>query len=362
MLDSLMIKNFRNLKDLKINSLGRVNLIIGKNNTGKTAVLEALAIYATKGDFDNIFEQLEERGENFKESIENKNIIDENTRTFSTLFTNRNPGYDKENAIYIGKNEKIEFKGEIYPEGLVSIRFFIPEVVKINTENGDIIDKAIDSSRIGLVVKFGKRSSLHSFNLERPYIIKYPPHEDKEELQFIRTSNIERKVNSQLWDKTVLTDKEEYVIQALKIIEPTTERIGYTINEQKPIIKLSNISDPLPLQSMGDGINRILTIILALVNSENGYLLIDEFENGLHYSVQEKLWEIIFTLSEKLNVQVFATTHSNDCIEGFESVLNSSDKFDGKLIRLHNEKGVIKSVEFDEKKLKIVTDNDIEIR
>ena len=66
---------------------------------------------------------------------------------------------------------------------------------------------------------------------------------------------------------------------------------------------------------MGDGINRILTIILAMVNCENGYLLIDEFENGLHYSVQEKLWEIIFYLAKRLNIQVFATTHSNDTIE-----------------------------------------------
>jgi AAA15 family ATPase/GTPase len=71
---------------------------------------------------------------------------------------------------------------------------------------------------------------------------------------------------------------------------------------------------------MGDGMNRILTIILALVNSDNGCLLIDEFENGLHYTVQENLWRIIFHLSKELNIQVFATTHSEDCIKGFQSV------------------------------------------
>ena len=118
----------------------------------------------------------------------------------------------------------------------------------------------------------------------------------------------------------------------------------------------------LPLQSMGDGINRILTVILALVNADNGCLLIDEFENGLHYSVQEKLWTIIFELSRKLNVQIFVTTHGEDCIRGFESVLNNSCISDGKLIRLDNENGIIKQVEFDAKELKIAADQDIEIR
>jgi AAA15 family ATPase/GTPase len=114
---------------------------------------------------------------------------------------------------------------------------------------------------------------------------------------------------------------------------------------------------------MGDGINRILTIILALVNADSGFLLIDEFENGLHYTVQEKLWSIIFQLSKELNIQVFVTTHSEDCIRGFQSALNRQENLsDGKLIRLDNENGIIKQVEFDAKELKIADEQDIEIR
>jgi len=126
---------------------------------------------------------------------------------------------------------------------------------------------------------------------------------------------------------------------------------------------LKGDSNVIPLKSMGDGINRILTIILALVNSDNGYLLIDEFENGLHYSVQEKLWEIIFKLSKSLNVQVFATTHSEDCIRAFESVLNTDQNIDkGKLLRLDNVKGSIKQIEFSAGELKTAMESGIEIR
>jgi len=114
---------------------------------------------------------------------------------------------------------------------------------------------------------------------------------------------------------------------------------------------------------MGDGINRVLTIILALVNSDNGFLLIDEFENGLHYTVQKQLWEIIFKLSYILQIQVFATTHSEDCISGFEQTLNNSQNQSmGKLIRLDNKNGNIVQVEFNANELKIADEQDIEIR
>jgi AAA15 family ATPase/GTPase len=113
---------------------------------------------------------------------------------------------------------------------------------------------------------------------------------------------------------------------------------------------------------MGDGINRILSIVLAAVNADNGVLLIDEFENGLHHSVQQQLWEVIFKLSELLNIQVFVTTHSNDCISGFEEVLNQESGASGKLIRLERKTAGIRTVEFDSKELEIATDNNIETR
>jgi AAA15 family ATPase/GTPase len=189
---------------------------------------------------------------------------------------------------------------------------------------------------------------------------------NNENVQFIRTRNIDRDINGRLWDNITLTEKELNVIEALKIIEPNTERIAFieeSSRERNAVIKLSNNNNVVPLKSMGDGINRILTIILALVNADNGFLLIDEFENGLHHTVQEQLWNIIFNLSQKLNIQVFVTTHSNDCILGFQDVLNRPENILlGKLIRLDNENGIIKQVQFDAKELKIASDNDIEVR
>jgi len=375
MLNSLEIKNYRNLKELKIDSLGTVNLIIGRNNTGKSTLLEAIAIYATKGDLNLMYQLLEERGETFKHKNDNTNPTETNVKIFSSLFSNRAVGFDVADAISVGNLENTLFGEKLSSEEYISLRFvkYIDEIHK--DEQGNPIRKRrifrnnteiIENYKIGFEIKAGDISYILSLDEDKPYRFGIKMFKNTENVQIVRTRNINKGINGILFDNIALTDKEQYVIEALKIIEPLTERIAFveeTPRERSTVIKLSDSQRVLPLQSMGDGINRILTLILALVNADNGYLLIDEFENGLHHSVQEKLWTIIFKLSKELNVQVFATTHSEDCIKGFESVLNNSSSLsDGKLIRLDNENRIIKQVEFDAKELKIATDQDIEIR
>jgi AAA15 family ATPase/GTPase len=376
MLDSLDIKNYRNLKELRINSLGRVNLITGKNNTGKSTILEAIAIYATKGDLTLLYELLGERGENFRQSEANKNFTESNIRTLSSLFTNRHVGFETENSISIGSVENTSFGEEKSSDKSVSLRFvkYFDEIqrdsqgviTRKRTLLGNEADKQLANFKVGVEIRVGNSSYVLSLDEDRPYRFAFRGLGNNESFQFIRTRNIDREINGKLWDNITLTEKEKYVIEALKIIEPTTERIAFieeNPRERTAVIKLANTTSVLPLRSMGDGINRVITIILALVNSDNGFLLIDEFENGLHHTVQEQLWKVIFNLAQELKVQIFITTHSEDCITGFENILNSPDnKLEGKLIRLDNVNGIIKQVEFNAQELKIATDQNIETR
>ena len=135
MLGSLYIKNYRNLKELTVNSLGRVNLIIGKNNTGKSTLLEAVAIYATKGDARLIYQLLEERGENTKTLNEiSNNSIQTNIKILSSLFSNRIVGFDVTNAISIGNNiEDTQFGEKLSLENNVSLKFvkYVEEESKV---------------------------------------------------------------------------------------------------------------------------------------------------------------------------------------------------------------------------------------
>ena len=100
MLNSLEIRNFRNLKELKINSLGSVNLFTGKNNTGKSTLLEAIALYAAKGDLNFLYQLLNERGENYKQNDATKDATEVNIKALSSFFSipslliGRLPGFE----------------------------------------------------------------------------------------------------------------------------------------------------------------------------------------------------------------------------------------------------------------------------
>ena len=380
MINSIEIKNFKNLSELTLNSIEQINLISGKNNTGKSSLLEAIGLQVSQGSLSFLEQILTFRGENYRSRpTEDRNIIQDNYfKSFSTLFTNRVVGFEKKDSLSIKTNitsrTKDLFNG-INQNNLLLIRiakYF--DVMsedsetlgrfreRIIAENKSDIDKLPNDLRIGLIIDLNNKSNLIPFNGG----LRIQNIGDINAFQLIRANDLYRELNGKLWDSIALTVKEQYIIDALKIIEPNVERITFVAENtitRSPVMKLKNYDIIQPLRSMGDGINRILTIILAMVNVENGYLLIDEFENGLHYTTQEKLWEIIFYLAEKLNVQVFATTHSRDCIEGFENVLNDTqNKITGKMILLSNRKGKISPVEFDKDELKIATEQDIEVR
>jgi len=103
-------------------------------------------------------------------------------------------------------------------------------------------------------------------------------------------------------------------IEAFKIIEETAQCKKY--------------GDYYSVVELGDGTGNLIAIVSKLFQSKDGYLFIDEVENGFHYTFLDKLWEIILTISKKQNVQVFATTHSKECID---SLARASEKLeDGK--------------------------------
>jgi AAA15 family ATPase/GTPase len=177
------------------------------------------------------------------------------------------------------------------------------------------------------------------------------------QFQYVDSKNQTQQPIELLYSKIALSNEEDIIIQSLKIIEPDTERFSLVKGGQ-PIIRLSN-GKIRNLSSMGDGVSRVFSIILSMVNCEGAFLLIDEFENGLHYSIQQKLWEIIFYLAERLNIQVFATTHSNDTIKAFGEVANSKPEYnDAQLIQLRNVKGEISAVLFDTQDVEIAGETD----
>jgi len=356
MLNSIKIQNYRNLKHLDIEKLGRVNLIIGKNNTGKTSLLEALYLFTSQNEIDVIAKIIGGRGEN--RVIDMQKLESEKTlQIVNNLFWSRNKGNSSE-MKFTSEDEylTLSIKSVSTPPeilaGKMPIKYYMIEVGRneFKTPRHILLNGPVGELQF------------------------FPPIGDgilnPKNVKFVRSSLNSQTNSNQLaayLDNISLGDNYDYVIKALQIVDLNIERIAYLtdtiLNERFPVARLKT-GERVSLLGMGDGINRILTIILAMVNCENGYLLIDEFENGLHYSVQEKLWEIIFYLSSKLNIQVFATTHSNDTIRAFENIVNKNETqpLEGLLIKLENIDENIEAMIFEANELKVITDNLIEVR
>ncbi|WLF82928.1 ATP/GTP-binding protein [Moraxella sp. ZY210820] len=321
MLKSLQIQNFRGLKDVKIPTLGRVNLIVGENNAGKSSVLEALRIYASGGNpyvLDNIARSHHEETLSEQYNDIKNNNYDRELSPFSDFFYQRKYPKDNNENIMIGEINQSFFE-MTYNHKTTAIDVKNPFNLGL-FEISHSIPSKLEYKEKYRTLKKGKHI----------YLSKYIP------TQFVDIQEL-----SAYWDKIILTPYENEVIKSLQIIEPDIEKLAFInqlFNDNRiPMVGLKNSEKPIPLYSMGDGMKRILQLILNLHQAKDGLLLIDEFDNGLHYKVQEKVWGLLFELAERFNVQVFATTHSNDCIRAFSKISQVKTDIDGMLIQMTKE-------------------------
>jgi AAA15 family ATPase/GTPase len=112
---------------------------------------------------------------------------------------------------------------------------------------------------------------------------------------------------------------------------------------------------------MGDGMARLLFLALAIASAPNGLVLVDEVENGLHHTVMERVWRAIAAFARNFNVQIFATTHSQECIEFAHSAFASDRVYDFRLYRLERANGVVRPVKYDREMLDIALESGLEV-
>lgn len=333
MLDSLYIKNFRLFKTLEIDKLSNVNFIVGKNNSGKSCLLEALRVYATNASPVLLYDLISERGQDwelrFKSNEELAILPIENPLRhlfYGYKFPDINDNFMEIGSLHIPENR---------------VKLYVSLYKNIETESGSKRVKIDEFSEDNFSLEDTERileietseSKKLSIRLNNKDILDYQKYrrnlhfstsgiQPRYNVQIVPTNHISDRKIERLWDNINTKRYLRYeVFNALQLIDKNIQEI-VLVNRSRDIapILIYNDEREIPLKSLGDGITHLFHVILALVNAKDGLLLIDEFENGLHYSVQSKLWDLIFQLSEKLNVQVVATTHSKDCINAFEEI------------------------------------------
>ena len=118
----------------------------------------------------------------------------------------------------------------------------------------------------------------------------------------------------------------------------------------------------IPIPLLGDGIGRLLRVALAIADASKGIVLIDEIENGLHYMVLKNVWKAVAQLARQYSTQVFATTHSRECVQAAHEAFTEDEKYDFRLHRLERIKGKISNVVYDKEALEAAIKANFEIR
>jgi len=369
---TLEIYRYRGLQQLTIGGLGRVNLLTGRNNTGKSSVLEALRILATGASMSVLHGILHSREEGVGNNDTPIPPVDaEGSFPLSSLFH----GFP-------------QFSASVLPIVIASSGGRLPMKLSLEArwlsrdrEQGDswVISpsqpKLFDrlTAKPGVAVDFSGRQSfiplekLRRGVSPRPYMDLEMVDESRLPCVFVSPYGGERTATlGPLWDAIALSDREQDVVDALRIIDPEISAISMVGGESQKatrtaIVRASGFPRPVPLRSFGDGVNRLFGIALSLVNAKDGFLLIDEFENGLHHTVQTDAWRAIFKLAGRLDIQVVATSHSWDAIEAFQTAASESTE-EGVLIRLLRKGDEIIPTLFREDELAVATRERIEVR
>jgi predicted ATPase len=372
-LNSLGIRNFRGLRELNIQRLGRANLITGRNNVGKTSVLEALRLYAEPGDSEVLLELLDARDE-LKANTARKTRDRRPVRIpIESLFFRRRM------TLSGADIDKIRIGPLADLSRILTIGIELSSRNSRNSESEHLLEPAEEyrlsemEDWLRIAFRMGGHSVLLPFlkgipNLswfKRPSGLRAEPIMPTIPVSFVSANGLNAVQIGNLWDGIALTDLEDEVNNSLRIIADI-ERLSLIAPDEYSrqrivVAKVTGYESPVTLRSMGDGLNRLFGLVLAMVNARGGLFLIDEIENGLHYSIQPDVWRTIFRIAERLNIQVFATTHSSDCVKAFEIAARESPE-EGVLIRLSQKGDQTLVGEFDEEELGIAVEGNIEVR
>jgi AAA15 family ATPase/GTPase len=381
MLDSLYIKNFRLFKELTIEKLGRINLIVGQNNSGKTCLLEALHLYAKNASPRTLYELIMERGEDWeirRQQENNESSTEEIENPLRHLFYGYHfPELGDSRDIEIGSfkehNERLKLHIHAYQtiETEDTRRF-----TRVDEKQTQFFDEETELViEIEIAHKIKSRIRLNEIETPKKYQTRhYFPYrlssnEAKLNVQVVPTKHINDDKVATLWDNiNVQPFLRKAVFKGVQLIDKNIQEVVLVGRgrDTTPILIYEDNDDKIPLKSLGDGMTHLFHIILALVNAKDGFLLIDEFENGLHYTVQSKVWALIFKLAKELNVQVFATTHSWDCVTTFIETTQANETeawlFNlGRSALKSNENQIIATA-YDKDELELVTQADLEVR
>jgi AAA15 family ATPase/GTPase len=355
MLTSFTVENFRCFKQLTVEPLERINLIGGTNNVGKTTLLEAIYLHFGLNKMELPLFLNQNRGMETKslnlEEICNWLFYERQVSQTIQIIASFDNSYS---LLILGLVDSKEISVYLSPDRLPSVGSIQKKLSLLyRNKEGDKT-----SWRIFLGHEKGEAAKT-KLNLEiiSGEMKSLPP------LFFLDTNNISAKENIEWYSKLEEKREDTKIIKTLQLIEPRLQELSILVKGHTPTLYADiNMNYLMPLPLFGEGMGRLLSIVLAIANAPGGIVLIDEIENGLHHSVLVKVWQAIADAARRADTQIFATTHSLECIRAAHQAFSSSDRYDFRYHRLERVQNEIKARTYDQEAIETSTEMNLEMR
>ena len=192
-----------------------------------------------------------------------------------------------------------------------------------------------------------------------------PSNQGSSPVVFLGTEGADAYSLQLIWDRLVLTPEEDKVTAAMRIIEPSIERLAFVSRDRTSsvaFVKLAGQDERVPLGSLGDGTRRLLALAIYLARAGGGVLLVDEIDTGLHYTTLESMWRFVIETARRLDVQVFATSHSADCVRALAWLQSDAPSLAAEVSVHRIERGLSVSIPYSSGDIETAARHHIEVR
>ena len=309
MIREVNLENFRGFSHIVFSDFGRMTLISGKNNSGKSSVLEGIFLaldYRAPDSFAVL------------NSVRGLPVLTSPAVLWEPLFFN----LLKKNDIIISlKFENSELK----------LKYSWDDAFALSNETPAVLNQFISSAQPTYSLKFsfvyGNISESGHFvmgaqgifrNMER----EQNPFTSLPIIQYFHSSRgNSNALIAELFGIVVRKNKKNQIIDILRIIDDSISDMAAVVSLDQSQLYANVRGQWLPLRLAGDGFDRLLLIIASLIAYPNSILMIDEIDAGFHYSVYDKFWEAVMNVAKEQNCQLIATTHSYECLDSAVSTV-----------------------------------------
>ncbi len=359
MYKSFEISNFRCFTHFKLNSLKRINLLAGKNGAGKTSLLEALFLFSARNNPELALRVNARRG---IETISLKPIISDES-PFELIFKDFNTSGPVSFKATL-KNNAVRTVGYKVVTDLKDINRVYNLLAKEGIDASSIIETLEPGKVLELSHKNGGKKGSHYLVLSKTGSRVVPAMPNPDFLTFFLTHNfMDHEALAKQFGQLAVDKKSEKIVNILKIVDDRLNDIR-SVPHPGPDMLYGDIGGPklMPLPLLGNGIMLLAEYALTIYSAPDGVVLIDEIENGLHHSILGQVWLALAKAAKENNTQLFATTHSLECIKAAHRAFAKDKSYDFQLIRLDRKEQEVKPVVMDREIIETAIEANMEIR